>query len=156
MIRAMMLATSIVGALMATGCDGPATISSGVTETTGRDRQPRAVPSARLATTRSNTSWAEKCPIPSDAPQAPVGRTAAALLARYGPAATDERFVLGEALDPVRMTMRNVFPAPADRNRNIREMTWRAHGCMLTIWLAGHAGREVAVRTMRAPTGGES
>ena len=151
------LAAGMASALAVAGCNGPGTVPARSEAKAGAATaavESREVVTAtpRIAT---DTRWADSCPIPSDAPRAPIGQTAAALVARYGPWVGDERFVLGAALDPVRMSVRNVLPAPDDLRRDVREMTWRARGCELTVWLAERAGREVAVQTMRAPVGGE-
>lgn len=151
MIRAMMLPLGIVGALAAAGCD-----RSGTIPTSASTDEAKAIAPAIANAAAVDTGWARTCPIPSDAPREPIGRTAAALAMRYGPPAAEERFVLGEALDPVRMSVRNVLPAPGDLRRDIREMTWHARGCGLTVWLTERGGRETAIATMRAPTGGES
>lgn len=145
MIRAAVLA---LGVFAVAGCDG--TTGAATTAPKGEGTV------ARRAADAADTRWAQDCPIPSDAPRGPIGRTAAALVARYGPADRDDRFVLGQAIDPVRMSVRNALPQSRDLQREIREMTWQVRGCALTVWLAERGSGEVAVHTMRAPAGGES
>jgi hypothetical protein len=77
------------------------------------------------------------------------------LKARYGSPVTTDRFVLGEAIDPVRMSVRSVLSAPVDLRREVQEVIWRADGCELRVWVAERKGRRVAVQTMLAPEGGE-
>lgn len=152
MIRAMIFPFAFAGAFLAAGCDGSDTTSSRARKTTGQNETKPPV----TGTPSVDTDWASTCPIPSDAPQAPMGQTGAALTARYGPPAEDTRFILGEAFDPVRLSVRNVLSAREDLRRTIREMSWHSRGCRLTIWLAERDGREMAVHSMRGPTGGES
>jgi hypothetical protein len=148
-----MLVSALACGTGTAGCDQPGTASTGAGTTTGGIVVRHTA--SRPVTAKADTTWAAACPIPTDAPQAPIGHTAAALTKRYGSAAKDARFVLGEALDPVRMSVRTVLSAPDDLKRDIREMSWLAGECELTVWLAQRGGREVAVQTMRGPAAGE-
>ncbi|WCP73917.1 hypothetical protein [Sphingomonas hankookensis] len=151
-----MFPLAFAGTFVAAGCDGSGKISTDAREGFGRNEATASTAPPVANASSADTGWAGTCPIPSDTPQAPLGQTGAALVSRYGPPASDERFVLGEALDPVRRSVRNVLSAPEYLRRTIREMTWRDRGCTLTIWLVERDGRERAVHAMRAPDGGES
>lgn len=155
MIRDALVLAATAGALASAGCES-GTASSGAAAGSGvKPVDSAARTQARRAAVVADTGWAERCPIPTVSPPAPIGRTAAALIANYGPAAEDERFVLGDAIDPVRMSVRNTLSAPGDLKRDIRELTWRTRGCELTVWRAEQDGEEVALQTMRGPAAGE-
>lgn len=102
-----------------------------------------------------DSTWDSSCPIPTDSPRAPIGLDRAALVARYGTPAAEARFVLEEAIDPVRRTVRNVLPSTADLKRRIVELAWRRDGCELLVWLADRGRGEVAVHSHRGPADGE-
>ena len=82
-------------------------------------------------------------------------RTSDALIAAYGPPAEDERFVLGEAVDLARMTVRNVLTGPAAMREEVRKLIWRRDGCEPFVWFVWRGGDWVAVRTFRTEAGGE-
>jgi len=102
-----------------------------------------------------DVEWATTCPIPFDAPRDPLNLEDVELSARYGSPATADRFILGQAIDPVRMSVRNTLSAPADLHRLVREMRWKAEGCELRVWLVQRGDTWRAVHTMRSPIGGE-
>lgn len=102
------------------------------------------------------TDWtAGGCPFPSDNPPEPIGRSADELGRAYGRTAWDDRFILGEALDPVRMSVRNTLSSPADLAREVREQAWERAGCELRVWSVMRDGRWTAVATLRGGAGGE-
>ena len=80
-------------------------------------------------------------------------RTSDALIAAYGPPAEDERFVLGEAVDLARMTVRNVLTGPAALKEKVRELIWRRDGCELFVWFARQREDWVTVQTFWTQAG---
>lgn len=146
-----------VGALP--GCDGSAlgeqpgrAISPGAAETTAGGVDPRA---ASVSAPRRTDWTAGGCPVPSDSPRAPIGKSAGQLVREYGPTKSDVRFILGEAMDPVSMALRNVLSSPADLRREVRRQAWERAGCELRVWSVVREGGWTAFASYRAPAGGE-
>ncbi|WP_260598557.1 hypothetical protein [Sphingomonas endolithica] len=155
---------TILFGVLAAGYDGPRVAATVSGDEAGRSLARQSVVAGAAARGEGAAAkrllatdhrWSANCPIPSDAPDAPLGQTFDTLKTHYGSPATTDRFVLGEATDAVRMSVRNVLLAPGDLKREVAEMIWRADGCELRVWLAERNGRWVAVRAMRAPEGGE-
>lgn len=144
----------VAAAIALMGCDGRAATAA-PPEVGSRSSAERASASA-AAQTRALTDWtAGGCPIPSDSPQAPIGRSPDALVQSYGRPKSDVRFILGEAIDPVAIALRNVLSSPADLRREVREQAWERAGCELRVWSVVRGGRWTAFASDRAPAGGE-
>lgn len=66
------------------------------------------------------------------------GKSERLLLEELGEPDSREHFKLGERVDEFHIELQNHFPLtkPGNSAREVREWTWAAGGCRLTVWLA--------------------
>lgn len=63
-----------------------------------------------------------------------IGKTQPELLAMLGPADSDHRFRLEDDINEFTIGLLNIYPMPENGWRQIRQQTWSADHCFLTVW----------------------
>ena len=138
-----------LGLTMSFGCRQGGTTTAESTPTRAADEAPAArPPPAQRADT---IEWAyEPCDAPDEVPHFD-GMTETEVTRLLGPPTHKDAFNMRDRPDEFHVELQNVYPLsnPANANVEIRESTWHAGECRLTVWFHRADGEWTALQNVR-------